>query len=91
MELGLDRQDKERLSETTLNACVFFQCKFGRGFTVMIVAVQFLYCFLKEVVEALLVGYSDEGKHEIAREDATCFRSDAADGECHKTCMTVWC
>lgn len=81
MELGLDRQDKERLSETTLN----FQCKFGRGFTVMIVAVQFLYCFLKEVVEALLVGYSDEGKHEIAREDATCFRSDDADGECHKT------
>ena len=51
----------------------------------MIVAVQFLYCFLKEVVEALLVGYSDEGKHEIAREDATCFRSDDPDGECHKT------
>ena len=82
MELGLDRQDKERLSETTLN----FQVQvFGRGFTVMIAAVQFLYCFLKEVVEALLVGYSDENKHEIAREDATCFRSDAADGECHKT------
>ena len=82
MELGLDRQDKERLSETTLN----FQVQvFGRGFTVMIAAVQFLYCFLKEVVEALLVGYSDEDKHEIAREDATCFRSDAADGECHKT------
>lgn len=51
----------------------------------MIVAVQFLYCFLKEVLEALLIGYSDEGEHEIAREDATCFRSDAADGECHKT------
>ena len=51
----------------------------------MIVTVQFLYCFLKEVLEALLVGYSDEDKHEIAREDATCFRSDAADGECHKT------
>lgn len=82
MELGLDRQDKERLSETTLN----FQVQvFGRGFTVMIAAVQFLYCFLKEVLEALLVGYSDEGEHEIAREDATCFRSDAADGECHKT------
>lgn len=51
----------------------------------MIVAVQFLYCFLKDVVEALLVGYSDEGKHEIGREDATCCPSDAADGECHKT------
>lgn len=76
---GSTRQ--RRLSETTLN----FQCKFGRGFTVMIAAVQFLYCFLKEVVEALLVGYSDEDKHEIAREDASCFRSDAADSECHKT------
>lgn len=51
----------------------------------MIAAVQFLYCFLKEVVEALLVGYSDGDKHEIAREDATCFRSDVADGEYHKT------
>lgn len=57
----------------------------------MIVAVQFLYCFLKDVVEALLVGYSDEGKHEIAREDATCCPSDAADGECQNMndCMVL--
>ena len=27
-----------------------FQCKFRRSVTVMIVAVQFLYCFLKELV-----------------------------------------
>ena len=36
----------------------------------MIVAVQFVYCFLKEAVQTLLFGYSKENQESETSEDS---------------------
>ena len=40
---------------------------------VMIVAVQFVYCYLKEVLHAILFGYNEGNQENFSGENSACY------------------